>query len=169
MCIKSAIFSFPLILYVCPKSTFLPSSLIPPCLLLSLLSYLSASFLFFFLLSLCLAHCFFHYFLHFPVFLFYIHLASGVLSHSDLQYQTCQAWPWIGLFQSVVEGTEDSSKRRQYNRWMRSFISALCSIMLFYCCCFIQWESGVAAKTYKGSNGSSSCSVNYWKVFTTKK
>lgn len=78
MCIKSAILSFPLTLYVCPKSTFLPSSpspppfppLLPLCLLPLFLPFafvFGSLFLSFFPSFACLLN---------------IHLASGVLAHS---------------------------------------------------------------------------------------
>lgn len=81
------------------------------------------------------------------------------------QGHTCHPWHGMCLFQPLSEGTEDKSRKRQRERLRRSFLSALWPVMLFCCCCFVQWEPGVAAETYRGPNGNSSCSLlfeSYW-------
>lgn len=118
--------SFALTLYVCPKSTFLPSSALPsspPSSLSSFLPVLGSLLLSFFPSLPCPS-------------IWDSHCLWCPCSSWFSQHQTCQAWPWIGLFQSVFEGTEDSGKRRQCKRWLRSFISVLPSVVLFCCCLY---------------------------------
>lgn len=96
-----------------------------------------------------------------PVLSFRVNTHSG---SSDIESAMHCTEP--AFFQPWFEETDDKHRKRQWKRWLRQSLM-FCHAIL--CCGFVQWESCVVTKTYRGSNGRSSCSVSSWKLLTTNK
>lgn len=117
----------------------------------------------------CWAHCYFPSFLHCPVLLFEILIASGVLAHpGSPSIKPAKHGPESASSSQYLREQKTVAREDSVNDgWDSLFQSYL--LLFYFVVVYIQRESGVAAETYRGSNGSSSCSVNYWKLLTTKK